>query len=378
MQGQVPRPRDAPDRPRSATPNLQGHARQSSLDTEDTVARPASSQGKSLTVDASGGRIRTLSNASVSKADGVQYVTLSGRTSPNLSPLGLRKGTRRKFIDTHFLRGACGLCFAAPDSPLSDPRYKRYSQQIDKCLATFTEVSEWADFTAFLSRLHKSLQPSSSPPFTDIPHKLVIAKRLAQGLNPALPNGVHQRSLDVYREIFGMIGTEGLERDLLIWSSGLLPFFQYAATAVRPIVLELFETYYLPLGHCLRPITKALAIALLPGIEEETGDFHDRVLRLLDEIAAAVDSAFFVQCLFLTLITNPSSRISAMNHLNRRVAPRLVSVSMEELGRLVGQDSGLMARGIAAALQDTDTLVRRAALDFLNTGIPITLLSSPQ
>lgn len=175
-----------------------------------------------------------------------------------------------------------------------------------------------------------------------------------------------------------MIGKQGLERDLLIWSSGLLPFFQYAATAVRPAVLELYETYYLPLGHCLRPITKALAISLLPGIEEETGDFHDRVLKLLDEVASAVDPAFFAQCLFLTLITNPGSRISAMNYLNRRLAPRLSAASPEEFGQLVGDDSGLMARGIAAALQDTDTLVRRAALDFVNIGIPITLLTSRQ
>ena len=104
MQGQVPRPRDAPDRPRSATPNLQDYARRSSLDPEDTVARPASSQGKLLTAEVSSGRTRTLSNASVSKADGVQYVTLSGRTSPNLSPFGLRKGTRRKPSFLHSLR----------------------------------------------------------------------------------------------------------------------------------------------------------------------------------------------------------------------------------------------------------------------------------
>jgi hypothetical protein len=98
MQGQVPRPRDAPDRPRSATPNLQGHARQASLDSDDGAPRPASSHGKTLSIGESGSRARTVSNASASKADGVQYVTLSGRTSPNLSPLGSRKGTRRKSL----------------------------------------------------------------------------------------------------------------------------------------------------------------------------------------------------------------------------------------------------------------------------------------
>lgn len=68
-----------------------------------------------------------------------------------------------------------------------------------------------------------------------------------------------------------------MKRDLLVWSSGLFPFFQFAATSVRPIILRLFETYYLPLGDDLRPATKAFILALLPGMEEEAGDFFEPV-----------------------------------------------------------------------------------------------------
>jgi hypothetical protein len=42
--------------------------------------------------------------------------------------------------------------------------------------------------------------------FKDIPRKLIVAKRLSQCLNPALPTGVHQRALDVYAHIFAVIG----------------------------------------------------------------------------------------------------------------------------------------------------------------------------
>jgi hypothetical protein len=62
----------------------------------------------------------------------------------------------------------------------------------------------------------------------------------------------------------------------LIWSSGIFPFFQFAATSVRPILLGLYEKYYLPLSEQLRPVAKALLLALLPGMEEETGDFFDK------------------------------------------------------------------------------------------------------
>lgn len=139
----------------------------------------------------------------------------------------------------------------------------------------------------------KQTLQSPSPSYNEIPRKLIVSKRLAQCLNPALPSGVHQRALDVYSYIFSTIGvsscypidlndtnacqTEGLRRDLLTWSSGLFPFFQYAATSVRPLLISLYETHYLPLGDDLRPATKALILALLPAMEEETGDFFDRV-----------------------------------------------------------------------------------------------------
>jgi len=42
--------------------------------------------------------------------------------------------------------------------------------------------------------------------FKEIPRKLIVAKRLAQCLNPALPTGVHQRALDVYAHILAVSG----------------------------------------------------------------------------------------------------------------------------------------------------------------------------
>jgi len=37
----------------------------------------------------------------------------------------------------------------------SDPKFKKYAAQVDKCLQTFDNVHEWADFIAFLAKLLK-------------------------------------------------------------------------------------------------------------------------------------------------------------------------------------------------------------------------------
>lgn len=39
----------------------------------------------------------------------------------------------------------------------SDPKYKKYVQQVEKCLNSFDNVHEWADCIAFLKQLLKVL-----------------------------------------------------------------------------------------------------------------------------------------------------------------------------------------------------------------------------
>ena len=54
-----------------------------------------------------------------------------------------------------------------------------------------------------------------------VPSKAIVAKRLAQCLNPALPSGVHQKALEVYSFIFSMIGRDALSNDLPLYLPGL-------------------------------------------------------------------------------------------------------------------------------------------------------------
>lgn len=116
--------------------------------------------------------------------------------------------------------------------------------------------------------------------------------------------------------------SEGLRRDLALWSSGLFPFFEYAATSVKPTLLDLFDTYYLPLQANLRPIMKSFILALLPGLEEEAGEFFESVLRLLDKLSGMVSPSYLFQNIWLVMLTTPSARGTALNFLSRRL-PKL-------------------------------------------------------
>ena len=103
-----------------------------------------------------------------------------------------------------------------------------------------------------------------------LPQKYLIAKRLAQCLHPSLPGGVHLKALDVYKAIFSRIGPDGLADDLFVYCWGLFPLFDYASMQVRPVVLDMYEQYLLPLGPRLIPALQGLVLSLLPGLEDES------------------------------------------------------------------------------------------------------------
>ncbi|CAG8507748.1 1615_t:CDS:10 [Paraglomus brasilianum] len=253
------------------------------------------------------------------------------------------------------------------DKNKKDPRYRKYESQIERTLSSFEkEINEWADFITFLDKLLKTFKTYSDIPV--IPRKLVVAKRLAQSMNPALPPGIHQRALEVYKNIFSIISTDQLADDLPIYSQGLFPFLQHAATKVKPSLLELFEKYYLPLGGRLRPVMKAFITALLPGLEEKGSESFDKVLSLLNALSACVELSYFLQSMWLAMITSPSLRGPALEYLSRRM-PKIAS--REDVAMMLGDDAGIMVRAFAATLGDEKDLIKRELLQLLVEFFPL-------
>ncbi|KAF9137838.1 hypothetical protein BGX30_009855 [Mortierella sp. GBA39] len=253
-----------------------------------------------------------------------------------------------------------------PKNLQNDPRYKKYIQLVERNLQSFDNVNEWADVNPFLLKIMRSFQ--AYPQYTVIPRSLTVAKRLAQCLNPALPAGVHGKTLDVYAYILETIGPDQLAEDITLWSYGLFPFLQYAALSVKPQLLDIYEKFYLPLKERLKPCLKSFMIGLLPGLDEEGSEFFDRVLNILDNLRKNVDETFFFQCMWLILITSSQHRGPALHYLGRRM-PMLTNT--EDVAFVLGDDAGLMVRAFSATVGDSQLLVQRAMLDLMVVHFPI-------
>ncbi|XP_075952583.1 protein DOP1A [Anarhichas minor] len=242
---------------------------------------------------------------------------------------------------------------------LSDSKYRNYVAAVDKALKNFEYSSEWADLISALGKLNKVLQNNAK--YQVVPKKLTIGKRLAQCLHPALPSGVHRKALETYEIIFKIIGPKRLAKDLFLYSSGLFPLLSNAAMSVKPVLLGLYETYYLPLGKTLKPGLQGLLTGVLPGLEEGS-EYYDRTNTLLEKVAAAVEQTAFYSALWGSILTSPAVRLPGVSfvllHLNRKL-------SMEDQLYVIGSDIELMVEAVSTSVQDSSVLVQRSTLDLI-------------
>uniref|UniRef100_A0AAR2L0S7 Dopey N-terminal domain-containing protein n=1 Tax=Pygocentrus nattereri TaxID=42514 RepID=A0AAR2L0S7_PYGNA len=241
----------------------------------------------------------------------------------------------------------------------NDYRYRSYAAVIEKALRNFESSSEWADLISSLGKLNKALQ--SNLKYSLLPRRLIIGKRLAQCLHPALPSGVHLKALETYEVIFKIIGTKWLAKDLFIYSSGLFPLLAHASMSVKPPLLTLYERYFLPLQKALLPSLQAFIMGLLPGLEEGL-EVYDRTDALLLKLSMLVGQSVFYGALWGSVLVSPLVRLPAslfiVTHFDRMA-------SSCEQKYMLGTDHRLTVKAMCLSLQDTNVLVQRNMLEIL-------------
>ncbi|KAM9388609.1 protein DOP1B [Phaethornis superciliosus] len=248
---------------------------------------------------------------------------------------------------------------------LGDYRYRNYSSAIEKALRNFESSSEWADLISSLGKLNKALQ--SNLKYSLLPRRLIISKRLSQCLHPALPSGVHLKALETYEIIFKIIGTKWLAKDLFLYSSGLFPLLANAAMSVRPVLLGLYEKYFLPLQKALLPGLQAFVIGLLPGLEEGS-EIYDRTDALFVKLSLLMGQEVFYGALWGSVLVSPSIRLPAslfvVSHINREL-------SGKQQKYMLGNDYNLTIKSLCVSVLDSNVLVQRNTLEVILFFFPL-------
>lgn len=219
---------------------------------------------------------------------------------------------------------------------MKDSKYRMYVAAVDKALKNFEYTSEWPDLISALGKLNKVLLNYTKYPV--IPRRIKISKRLAQCMHPALPSGVHLKALETYDVIFKCMGTNRLSHELFIYSAGLFPLLGHSAMNVRPSLLKVYETHFVPLGERLRPALSGFLSGVLPGLESGS-DHFDRTNSLLEKVCEGVGSAWFYTCIWQCVRSNSPVRLPAISYVLQHFNKKL---SMEDQLYLMGNDIDVM------------------------------------
>lgn len=179
---------------------------------------------------------------------------------------------------------------------------------------------------------------------------------------------------------------------------GISSVLTFASLTVRPLFLSLIENHILEIpASALRPALKAVILALLPGLEEESSDEFERILQILNRIKRRLSesyqdqpterngvttdaeadlirrSGYFWQCLFLASITGPSRRTGSLAYFNRYL-PKIssnVTSEVHVVDAITSPEPGLLIRCFATGLTDDHQLVQRGFLDMLVSHLPL-------
>ncbi|XP_060054660.1 protein dopey-2 [Erinaceus europaeus] len=144
--------------------------------------------------------------------------------------------------------------------------------------------------------------------------------------------------------------------------------------SVRPVLLGLYEKYFLPLHRLLLPSLQAFVAGLLPGLEEGS-DIYDRTDALLVRLSVAVGREPFYAALWGSVLGSPAARLPAslflVGHISRDAPGR-------EQRYMLGADPQLTVKALCALLSDSNVLVQRNSLELVLFFFPFCTSLDPQ
>uniref|UniRef100_U3K758 DOP1 leucine zipper like protein B n=2 Tax=Ficedula albicollis TaxID=59894 RepID=U3K758_FICAL len=129
--------------------------------------------------------------------------------------------------------------------------------------------------------------------------------------------------------------------------------------SVRPVLLGLYEKYFLPLQKSLLPGLQAFVIGLLPGLEEGS-EIYDRTDALLVKLSLLMGQEVFYGALWGSVLGSPSIRLPAslfvVSHINREL-------SGQQQKFMLGTDYKLTIKSLCVSVLDSNVLVQRNTLE---------------
>jgi hypothetical protein len=264
----------------------------------------------------------------------------------------------------------------------------------EKILPKFNNAKDWSDLMAILKNLKENLSKYKDFNMYNVSDKIVLAKRLAQCLNPkSLPSGLHEIALELYDIIFDNIRKNQnnfLGEDLGLYSIGLFPFFQYATVPNKTLYLNnIIKKHYLELNDaefalCL----PGFLVSILPCLDDQNESLIKSIKDIFAKARQKVGDYNFYGQLWTVILRTHRIRLVGMKYAMESI-PIYKTVDGNEENQedmeifknnYYPNMNILVINSLISVVEDENVHVQRIALDFIMTRFPISnkLLSRNQ
>ena len=235
---------------------------------------------------------------------------------------------------------------------------EHYAKSLRHVLTSFEKAKEWhwSDLIKWLKKVEGVVMKWGKA--GSVSELTLLAKRLSQCLNPVLPQGLHTNTLQIYDLLLGNKSVGPLDEELLAYSAGLFPFYQYASPQNKLKLLELYLKYYLAYGPHIVFLVSGLVISVLPGLEDQgSPEAVSNIYTLFDGISR-IDSECLSSAIWMALLRTPKARIGALMWLSKRREMR-------------SPDPYLVTNALIAGFNDGNVIVQRMTLDLAKSNFPL-------
>ena len=265
--------------------------------------------------------------------------------------------------------------------------FEKFDKKLTTKLSAAATAKSWSDLLPIMKDMHSFLQLNKDYDFNMITDKLLLGKRLAQGLNPECPSGLHEVTLDVYDILLNNIITKYKDKlmdNLYIYAYGLFPFFPNATLPNKRKFLErIVKSIFTKLNSVeLKLCLPGLLSSLIPGLDDNNEETTKLIYGSFDTLIKMDEGRQernFFGVYWMLLLRCKHLRASGIKYLLEKVSKYSDIKSIEDENKqkeIVDKQfpnlNITVVNALCEIIKDSEVPNVRNGMDFILTRLPLT------
>ena len=260
---------------------------------------------------------------------------------------------------------------------------EKFEKKLSSILGAASSAKAWSDLLPITKEILQLLTKKTDEiNFSKLSNKLLLAKRLAQCLNPECPGGVHEVVLDIYYLILHNIVFHNetcLMDNLGIYACGLFPFFPNASINNK---MKFMEKIIVNCFLCFRADELTLCLpglltSLIQGLDDNNDMAKEKIYTTFNDLMNKVTENVFYGIYWTLILRNKLLRASGIKFLYENIIKysdyekKKEDEKKEYISNVYPNINTVVVNALCQVIEEKDIPTVRTGMDFIITRLPL-------